>query len=282
MKRINFLVAFFYVAFFLNLASVSALAYPKANEIPNTLEMSAREAIVEVAKSQYGYTQDSLNNTVYAEWAGQSRKAWCSEFVAWCAYQAGIPSYIIPIGISSRQYINFYQPKGLFLDFTKSKSEFDEEPSETEKKNMCSTLKQGDIILIDTNKNKNDGPEHTCIYISTDSTGKIHTIDGNAGGKVDYREYTIDKIYGICKPDYKKISVRFAGLTQNAQDTKITLSWHDIPDAAKYRVQQLKDSVWTTVGYPLSSSFTHKSLTNEKPYKYRILALINNSWSEPK
>lgn len=271
MKGFKIFLAVSFIVLFIKSTAISAYAYPEALPIPDTSEMEANEAIIEVALSQIGYTQDpSDNNTVYAEWAGKSGSAWCSEFVAWCAYQAGIPLSIIPIGKSSQQYINFYNPRGQFVDLTVP-----------ENNKYIDNLKKGDILLIDTNKNKIDGPEHTCLYILTDSNGIIHTIDGNAGGKVKCKTYNANQVYGICKPDYEKVTVRFAGLTQDAQDTKVVLSWHSIPNATKYRVQRLNDSVWTTIAYPLSPLFTDKNLINERLYKYRVLAFIDDKWSEP-
>ena len=55
-----------------------------------------RVDIVEVAKTQIGYTEGYNNDTKYGDWYDLPNQPWCAMFVCWCANQAGISTDVIP------------------------------------------------------------------------------------------------------------------------------------------------------------------------------------------
>lgn len=89
-----------------------------------------RADIIQVAKTQLGYTEGKNNNTKYGTWYGLPNQPWCAMFVSWCARQAGIPTSTLKnsacAGADSRNFNipyydgNNYTPKAGDLFFTKS------------------------------------------------------------------------------------------------------------------------------------------------------------------
>lgn len=45
--------------------------------------------VVEIAKSQIGYTEKGNNDTIYGKWFGANNQPWCATFVSWCFNEAG-------------------------------------------------------------------------------------------------------------------------------------------------------------------------------------------------
>ncbi len=134
--------------------------------------------IVNIALSQYGYTEGNFNgdfggasngNQNYTEYQrmpgvtsgqGNADAGWCASFVSWCARQAGIPQSII--GNSTTSNIN---------NFKLEKS---------------STAEIGSFAFIQFDKDVNI--DHTALVYDVDDK-YIYTIEGNRGDKVDKRKY---------------------------------------------------------------------------------------------
>lgn len=159
--------------------------------------------IMNIAWSQIGYEEDDRGHTKYSDWAGQPGRAWCSEFVAWCADQANIPKSIIPKGLSSNQYRNFYSSRNRYYllendrDHTKCGCGAASSGVLT-----LDELQEGDILLIETNGNFSDGPDHTELLVSV-SDGTLYTVGGNIGGAVQENRKKAYAIHGVCRPDYE-------------------------------------------------------------------------------
>ena len=45
--------------------------------------------LIEIAKSQIGYTEKGNNDTIYGKWFGANNQPWCAMFVSWCFNEAG-------------------------------------------------------------------------------------------------------------------------------------------------------------------------------------------------
>lgn len=45
--------------------------------------------LIEIAKSQIGYTEKGNNDTIYGKWFGLNNQPWCAMFVSWCFNEAG-------------------------------------------------------------------------------------------------------------------------------------------------------------------------------------------------
>ncbi len=65
-----------------------------------------------------------------------------------------------------------------------------------------------------------------------------------------------------------------------AGDGKVTISWSAVNGATKYRVQRLNGTSWSTVNYPTATSYVDTNVTAGTTYKYRVLAYVNNVWSD--
>lgn len=182
------------VAFFAH-GEMTAYAYPPAKKLPNTKGMSYREAFLAVAKSQLGYAEDKNGETVFGAWAGDSRQAWCSEFVAWCAHKARVPKTIIPKVRSAVRYREFFEGEGRFYLLAGGGATSYCGCRQAAKGTLSvDDLAAGDILLLDN---------HTCIFLYRNGNW-LHTLDGNSGDRVCERDRFIGTIHGVCKPDFER------------------------------------------------------------------------------
>ena len=51
-------------------------------------------SIINIAKTEIGYTETGSNDTKYGKWYGLNNNPWCAMFVSWCFNQAGLSSKI--------------------------------------------------------------------------------------------------------------------------------------------------------------------------------------------
>lgn len=89
-----------------------------------------RKDILEIAKTQLGYTEGPNNAAKYGAWGGYPNQPWCANFVSWCARQAEVSQTIItksPVASPKRFGVEYFdgesyipQPGDLF--FTKALS----------------------------------------------------------------------------------------------------------------------------------------------------------------
>jgi hypothetical protein len=84
--------------------------------VPSTT-VDSRGAMVSVAKSQVGVSENGENNIKYNTWyyghtvLGRSY-GWCVVFLAWCADQAGVSSTVIPHYAGVSMLASYYQKQG--------------------------------------------------------------------------------------------------------------------------------------------------------------------------
>jgi hypothetical protein len=89
-----------------------------------------RKDILEIAKTQLGYTEGPNNAAKYGAWGGYPNQPWCANFVSWCARQADISQDIItksPVASPKRFGVEqfdgeTYTPQPGDLFFTKNLS----------------------------------------------------------------------------------------------------------------------------------------------------------------
>ncbi|MGN1118933.1 MAG: leucine-rich repeat protein, partial [Oscillospiraceae bacterium] len=78
------------------------------------------------------------------------------------------------------------------------------------------------------------------------------------------------------------ISVTPTNAPQNVQisssNGKVTLTWDEVDGAKRYRVQRLNGTVWTSIYYPTTNSFTDSDVTAGNKYSYRVLAEVEEGW----
>ena len=164
-----------------------------------------RTDIVNIAKSQIGYhegknssqlsgTSDGTNNyTEFGRWIGR-QDMWCSIFVSWCAYNAGVSTSVINKTAST---VNGLQQ---FIDQKRAYT----------RANVAAgkyTPKAGDIVYFKNNRNNNI-TNHVGI-VTNYSGSTLYTVEGNSGDRVKPKSYKISDTYivYICSPNYDNKSV---------------------------------------------------------------------------
>ncbi len=172
----------------INIANVSfgkQYAYTEPFDLPE-LTGDWRTDIIAVVESQLGYQEAEDGSTYFGAWIGEGEptRAWCSEFVAWCAYAAKIPESVIPHKRSSNAYQKYFDQfdQFYFLEqgISPSVSGYGKSRAETI---SVEQLKPGDILLLETNDDYSDGADHTALFLDF-SDGYILEISGNNGGAV--------------------------------------------------------------------------------------------------
>lgn len=142
--------------------------------------------IVDIALSQEGVKEKSLNEVMYNTWyygrvVNGGSYPWCAVFVSWCANQAGVPSSVIPRTASVSSLMDFFKSQGRFMP-----------------KGSGYMPKAGDILL-----QKSGGASHTgFVYASDDK--QFYTIEGNASDQVKKRAYPHNdyRLTGFGVPNY--------------------------------------------------------------------------------
>lgn len=196
--------------------------------------------IINVGLSQEGYREAEDGTAYYSEWLNQSGHSWCSEFVAWCAYMAGIPTDVIPSGTSVNKYRNFFSGKNEFYIIKNGACAGCECRSYTDKTITINEIKPGDIAFIELNDDNTSGDDHTALVVSV-SNGYINTIEGNTLGQVKQKKRELSKIHGICKPDYSAVSysdivLKKTKLVSIKSTKKDTLKWKVISGVKGYQI----------------------------------------------
>lgn len=184
--------------------------YPDAFPLPE-LTGDWRKDIIAVAESQLGYKGSDDGSTIFGAWAGDAKQAWCSEFASWCACQAGIPETVFPKKRSSRRFYNYYSEMGRFYFLEGGiRPEVSGYGNNYAGILSLKDLQPGDIILKETDGDYSNGADHTGLFVRIEN-GKVLYISGNSSKTVEEKICPIEKIHGICKPDYdiKKIGWQY-------------------------------------------------------------------------
>ncbi len=143
-----------------------------------TLTGNQRTDIVNVALSQYGYTEGNYSGDFggtsngannYTEYQrmpgvtsgqGNANAGWCAAFVSWCARQAGVPTSVLANCTTS-------SVTGFGL-------------------NKTSVPEVGSLAFVQFDSDVNI--DHTALVYAVDDT-YVYTIEGNRNNKVDKRQY---------------------------------------------------------------------------------------------
>ena len=155
-----------------------------------------KEKILDLARSQIGYAEESGNRTKYAkyfdteawQWFNTKKQGteWCSIFVCWLFCQVMTPDI-------ARVFLGCPSPKNNCAAGVKYLYSYMKDKGyKVDKK----TGQPGDVIFLNSNK-------HVGIIEKVED-GKYHTIEGNKGNKVARGSYGISSstVYGICRPAY--------------------------------------------------------------------------------
>lgn len=192
-KSLSFVLVFLVVLSILSpslsqLAMKASAAYDYPTDYPNTHINIGNEIVdvVEIAKTQIGYTENSSGSSKYGAWAGSSKGAgWCNFFVQWCLDQAGVKKDRLPRTNS-----------GGYLDNIKSYEKKYQLTYHTDIKNY--TPKAGDIFVTSW---------HMGIVVGTNSVIHGNISQSGSRGKVvvtsiDTVNKEIGKIKAYITPNY--------------------------------------------------------------------------------
>lgn len=134
--------------------------------------MPTNKQVMEIAKSQIGYTEGAKNNNKYGKKYGENNCSWCAIFLWWCGNTAA-EKYkgLNPIAKCDNVYIQEQTVRrgGRWI-LTKT-------TSASKKKAVLKKLKYGDIVSFDFGK-KDNYRDHVGFVVGV-SDDYIITIEGN-------------------------------------------------------------------------------------------------------
>ena len=162
------------------------------------------EDLLEVARTQIGYTESSVNfivrddgttqgYTLYGDWYGMPYEEWCAMFASFCLENAGVPEGEFPRSAGCDRWISDLRYYGLY-------AEADEYAPQA-----------GDLIFFDWD---GDGSsDHVGIVTGATET-ELTTIEGNSGAAVREKTYAINDTqimgYGLVNAAYADYAARTA------------------------------------------------------------------------
>ncbi len=227
--------------------------------------------IVEVAKTQIGYTEGSNNDTKYNRWLGSIPGypsngygyAWCQSFVSWCAGQAGVPTSEIlrkPGTVTVKQS---------FID----NGTYHKGPYE----GGSYTPKKGDIIYFYSSAT--DSKHHVGI-VSDCVNGTVYTIEGNKSNMVKECHYSVtySAIRGYGVPNYSGTVVESLVTPTISTDKDsytvgdtVNLSWTASPSNSNL------SHYWLIIDAPDGSSFINETMNLNTSYSFTVTQAGNYS-----
>lgn len=271
------------VAIVLGVGICEGLTVCAAYENTHTNTGNQRIDIVEVAKTQIGYHEGSLegttsgsnNYTKYNVWNGKISGygsngygyAWCHAFVSWCANQAGIGTDIIPKTAGTSTGRSFFVNQGTYRQSAANGGNY--------------VPQSGDIIYYGSGSS----PSHVGIVSSCDG-GTVYTIEGNYSNKVGTRAISLSNSYiiGYGVPNYRgnsnpqppyNISIR-ADITTITAGESITFTY-TIENSTDSCIGIDKDgSRFDTIG--ISGTSGSISYTFSQPGVYCVITAGSNPY----
>lgn len=282
LKPITFLLMLLSISIFSSCPSFaqSQEAYPlpvltKANPINN---------IINVALSQEGYTESIYGESIYADWLNQNGRPWCSEFVAWSAYKAGIPTSIIPSAPSVKKFRAFFSDKSRFYQIAGGACTSCKCHNFSSKTISPSSIKPGDIAFIETNGNYSDGEDHTALVVKV-ADDCIYTIEGNTSDQVLQRVRYAYQIHGICRPNYSKVTysnikLKKTKLISIKGSSKDVVKWKTISGVKGYRIYRStkKNGSYKFVATVKGAKKNSYTISNKSKQKYYYKVCSYNTY----
>ena len=178
---------------------LSCLTYFVSADFENTYTNTSDKAadIIEIARTQLGYMEGSLEGTVqgsndctkYGEWYGLNYNPWCAMFVSWCANQAGIPTTVIPKHASCDVGMSWFINNGRWNYSEAYGGDYTPVPS--------------DIVYFGFKGSSGFDSTHVGIIYKVDNKN-IYVLEGNSSAKVQTVSYPLESAYilGYASPDY--------------------------------------------------------------------------------
>ncbi|OUQ55660.1 hypothetical protein B5E58_11935 [Tyzzerella sp. An114] len=187
----------------------------KFNKITNTQNASFSSELLNLATAQNGQN--------YKRYGGSSSTPWCGYYVRWLLknslnkveinYKEVIPYNSLAGAIST---FNAYRSNEYGKYYNLTSWSYNGTYASKNSTNNDYTPKPGDILLVETNGDIKDGPDHLAIVVKTNSDGTFVTSEGNTGSGTNstrtVKNYTYKKSDGTwqrsnCSGVYGKVHV---------------------------------------------------------------------------
>ncbi len=148
------------------------------------------EAVLAVCVEELGYTATPGGYSKYGDWAGGAYKEWCSEFVSWCAQQAGertgmqLLDALYPMQAECQTGVDWFIDRGRYITTAGELSGYGQQWYWEDGVPVAErpyTPSRGDLIYIEWYKYNRIDHVGIVEYLSRDVDGAIlvHTIEGN-------------------------------------------------------------------------------------------------------
>ena len=227
------------------------------------------EDLLEVARTQIGYTESSVNfivrddgttqgYTLYGDWYGMPYEEWCAMFASFCLENAGVPEGEFPRSAGCDRWISDLRYYGLY-------AEADEYAPQA-----------GDLIFFDWD---GDGSsDHVGIVTGATET-ELTTIEGNSGAAVREKTYAINDTqimgYGLVNAAYADYAARTAAADE-PEDLVEDLIPADAFEVLKAEIEAAADeAALVEAALRVEDAYEAGALTDEE-YE-ELLALLNSS-----
>lgn len=171
----------------------------KFNKITNTQNSSFSSELLNLATAQNGQN--------YKRYGGSSSTPWCGYYVRWL-----LKNSLDKVGINYKEVIPYNSLAGAISTFNAYRSNeygkyynltswsYNGTSASKNSTNNDYTPKPGDILLVETNGDIKDGPDHLAIVVKINSDGTFVTSEGNTGSGTNstrtVKNYTYKKSDG--------------------------------------------------------------------------------------
>lgn len=156
------------------------------------------DAVINAAKSQLGYyaPDDPQPGSKYGRWMADltgeswlrgpsSEIWWCCMFVSWCLNQGGVKVPGFPTYNTDLAWNGGAKTRGV----------------------AKASIRYGDILIFDWNFST-AATDHIGFALGSPVNGYVHTIEGNVGNKVVYKDRPLSSIRYVVRPAYDGESVQ--------------------------------------------------------------------------
>ncbi len=177
-----------------------------------------------IADREYWHLDDGPST--YWEYFGMPGQAWCAMYAVYCIHRAiedfgGDPVSVVPMNASTTGLAEWFMNPdnpGTYHEWREGTWSYGGKSNAGKSCYDPGYIpKPGDLILLETNSNFPDGPDHTGLVVDVifDDNGnlvQIITAEGNTssnGGNVTNKTYDVPggsgRIIGFCSPDYGRV-----------------------------------------------------------------------------
>ena len=171
----------------------------KFNKITSTQNSSFSSEILSLATAQNGQN--------YKRYGGSSSTPWCGYYARWI-----LKNSLNEVGVNYNDVIPYNSLAGAISTFNAYKTNkygkyynltswsYNGTSASKNSTNSDYNPKPGDILLVETNGNMGDGPDHLAVVIKTNTDGTFVTSEGNTGSGTNatrtVKSYTYKKSDG--------------------------------------------------------------------------------------